>query len=90
MTNPVGSTGPSPGNLFPEGANSPPPGPPLPPNNPWVKQLALLFPNVPIGELALWASTFQRNMFSAMNSEIQRCLRAAKRAARQFRESINR
>ena len=89
MTNHVGPTGPSRGGMFSaQGSDVVPPGPPLPANSPWVKALAQLFPHVPVGELELYAAKFRDNMFSALNSQIQRDAKAAKRAARQFKESI--
>lgn len=89
MIKPVGSSDFSPGGFSASNAaNMMPSGPPLPVDNPWVKNLAILFPNVPIGELQLYASKFQQNMFSALNNEIQRDLKKAREAARKFKESI--
>jgi hypothetical protein len=45
-----------------------PPGPPLPANNPWVKNLATLFPDAPVAELQKYAAKFQSNMFRQPNS----------------------
>lgn len=90
MTNPIGSSGSPTGGFFSNNeANMMPSGPSLPANNPWVQSLAKLFPNVPIGELQLYAAKFQQNMFSALNNEIQRDLKKAREAAKKFKDSIN-
>lgn len=88
MVNPVGPTGsgsPSAGGK----AGEVPPGIPLPANNPWVKNLAVLFPGVPLGEIQMYAAKFQENMFQALNNEIQRDLKKAREAAKKFKESID-
>jgi hypothetical protein len=89
MTNPIGSSGQASGS-FPSSndPNMPPPGPPLPINDPWVVALQRLFPNVPVAELQLYASKFRDNMFQALNSQIQRDLKKARESARKFKESI--
>lgn len=70
------------------GANAIPPGPPLPADSPWVKNLAILFPNVPIGELQMYAAKFQSNMFQALNNQIASDLKKARAAARKLKEAI--
>jgi hypothetical protein len=91
MVKEVGPGGPgSAGYSLPSGSPSEmPPGPPLPADDPWVKGLAVLFPNVPLGELMMYASKFRDNMFQALNSEISRDLKKARKTARKFKESIN-
>ncbi len=99
MAHPVGPGSPggpggpgSPGGSgnFPIGgsANEVPPGPPLPADNPWVKNMAILFPHVPISELQMYAAKFQANMFQALNNQISSDLKKARAAARKFKESI--
>lgn len=89
MIRPVGPGGsgdtPSPG----EAAGALPSGPPLAADDPWVKGLATLFPNAPLGELMMYAGKFRENMFQALNSEISRDLKKARETARKFKESIN-
>lgn len=63
-------------------------GQPLPPNDPWVRALATLFPSVPLGELTLFAGKFRDNMFSAMNHAIQEDLKRARKAAQKMKEAI--
>lgn len=65
-----------------------PPGPMLPPDDPWVKNLATLFPNAPLGEIQKFAAQFQKNMFDAMNNAISTNLKRAREAARKFKDSI--
>ena len=90
MVNPAGPSGPtgSPNLNFGGGATAMPPGPPLPPDNPWVKNLAILFPGAPLGEIQMYAAAFQQNMFQALNTEISRDLKQARAAAQKFKESI--
>jgi len=87
MVSPVGPTG---SGIPSAGANQGevPPGIPLPADSPWVKNLAILFPGVPIQELQMYAGKFQENMFKSLNNEIQRDLKRAREAARKFKESI--
>ena len=87
MVNPVNPTG-SPNLNFGSGATVMPPGPPLPPDNPWVKNLALLFPGAPLGEIQAYAGAFQQNMFQALSNQISRDLKQARAAAKKFKESI--
>ena len=61
----------------------------FPIDSPWVKSLAILFPNTPIAELQFYAAKFQQNMFSALNHEIQQDEKKAKERTRKFKESID-
>jgi hypothetical protein len=70
------------------GQASVPPGPPLPADNVWVKNLATLFPQVPLGEIQTFALQFQTNMFQALNSQIASDLKKARETAKKFKESI--
>ena len=88
MVNPVGPTG-SGSSSAGGKAGEVPPGIPLPADDPWVKNLATLFPNVPLGEIEQYAAKFQANMFQALNAQIQRDLKKARAAARKFKESID-
>ncbi len=91
MTNPAGPAGPTGSPNLSLGGATPgslPPGPPLPADNPWVKSLALLFPDIPISTLQTYAAAFQQNMFQALNSEISRDLKQARAAAKKFKDSI--
>jgi hypothetical protein len=65
-----------------------PPGPMLPPDDPWVKNLAILFPNAPLAEIQAYAAQFQKNMFAALNNQISHDLKQAREAAKKFKESI--
>jgi hypothetical protein len=87
MVNPVGSSG-SENSPIGGNQNMLPPGPPLPPDDPWVKNLAMLFPGTPLAEIQMYAAKFQANMFQAVNSQIARDLKKAREAARKFKESI--
>ena len=69
-------------------SGSVPPGPPLPADNVWVKNLAILFPQVPLGEIQTFAAQFQTNLFQALNAQIASDLKKARAAAKQFKDSI--
>jgi hypothetical protein len=86
MVNPVGPGGG--GNTTGSNQNVMPPGPPLPADDPWVKNLAMIFPNIPIPVLQMYAAQFQANMFQAMNNQIATDLKKARAAAKKFKESI--
>ena len=88
MTTPIGAGGSTPSGVPPGGTDIPPPGPPLPPDDPWVKALAILFPNVAIGELQLYAGKFRDNMFQALNNQIQSDLKKARAAAKKLKDAI--
>lgn len=87
MVNPVGPGGSGNHSIF-GGQETVPPGPPLPANDPWVKNLAVLFPGAPLAEVQMYAAKFQANMFQALNNEISRDLKKARAAAKKFKESI--
>lgn len=88
MIKPIGNSG-SPSQGFMGMADADMKGKPLPLDSPWVKSLAILFPNEPVAELQFYAAKFQQNMFSALNHEIQQDEKKAKERARKFRESID-
>ncbi len=90
MTIPVGPQGNEPKATSPIGGSKDvlAPGKPLAPGDPWVKNLASLFPNAPLGELMKYAGAFRDNMFQAMNSQISRDLKKAREAARKFKDVI--
>ncbi|MGD0664936.1 MAG: hypothetical protein ABSA17_04315 [Rhabdochlamydiaceae bacterium] len=64
-----------------------PPGIPLPADDPWVKALALLLKR-PIAEVQPYAKQFRDNMFAALNHQISEDLKRAKKAAQEFKRSI--
>ncbi|MGR3973002.1 MAG: hypothetical protein QRY72_00240 [Candidatus Rhabdochlamydia sp.] len=66
-----------------------PPSPTLlPVNNPWVKQLVTLFPEVPIDVLQGYAQQFQSTTLSMINSQIQKDLQRIRKAAKQLKEDL--
>lgn len=65
-----------------------PPGKPLPADDPWVKALQTLFPNLPQAEVQAYAGQFRDNMFQALQNEINRDLKKAKAAAEKAKRAI--
>ncbi len=72
-----------------QNSNGLPPGPPLPANDPWVKNLSMLFPNVPLGIIQSYAASFQSNMYQALNNQIAHDLKKARERAKKFKDSID-
>jgi hypothetical protein len=87
MVDPVGSKGGG-SEQWGLGSGNLPPQPPLAPDDPWVKAMALLFPNAPQDQLQEYAAQLKKNMFTALNNEISRDAKRAKETARKFKESI--
>ena len=81
MVNPVGPGGGGKPGIF-GGQDTVPPGPPLPANDPWVKNLAFLFPGAFLAEIQMYVAKFQANMFQVLNNEISRDLKKARAAAK--------
>ncbi len=65
-----------------------PPGKPLPADDPWVKALQTLFPNLPLPEVQAYAAQFRDNMFNALQNEISRDAKKAKEAAQKAKDAI--
>lgn len=62
-------------------------GKPLPPDDPWVINMANMF-GIPIPEAQLFAGRFRDNMFQWLNTQIKRDTQKAHEAAQKFKQAL--
>ena len=67
------------------GAGKMPPEKPLPADDPWCKNLKILFPNLPETQIQEYAGRFRDNMFNAFQNELKREAKKQKEAAEKLK-----